>query len=210
MIYQDSFFKKRLRRKNIGKIVDSFLFFVYSLEVKWFDNQTIWNTKFFRAKILKGGSHSLSHSIEQINSYLVSIFNEVLDIEEDALRTSNFTDLSISEMHTLEAIGMYSEHTSSEVAKKLSITAGTLSVAINSLVKKDYVVRQRMENDRRVIKLGLTKKGKLVYRLHEKFHREMVKRTIEGMDDEEVEVLLRGLSNLHSFLFELVESIGKR
>lgn len=152
----------------------------------------------------------MSHSIDQINHYLVSIFNEVLDIEEDALRGSEFSDISISEMHTIEAIGLHSYHTSSEVAKKLTITAGTLSVAIRSLVNKGYVVRQRMEDDRRVIKLGLTKKGKLVYRLHNKFHREMVKRTIEGMEEDEVEVLLKGLKNLHSFLFELVENIEKR
>jgi DNA-binding MarR family transcriptional regulator len=141
---------------------------------------------------------------------LVSIFNEVLDIEEDALKGSEFSDISISEMHTIEAIDLYAEHTSSEVAKKLAITAGTLSVAIRSLVNKGYVVRQRMEDDRRVVKLGLTKKGKLVYRLHNKFHREMVKRTIEGMEEDEVEVLLKGLKNLHGFLFELVENIEKR
>ncbi len=152
----------------------------------------------------------MSHSIDQINQYLVSIFNEVLDIEEDALKGSEFSDISISEMHTIEAIDLYAEHTSSEVAKKLAITAGTLSVAIRSLVNKGYVVRQRMEDDRRVVKLGLTKKGKLVYRLHNKFHREMVKRTIEGMEEDEVEVLLKGLKNLHGFLFELVENIEKR
>ncbi|WP_373782086.1 MarR family winged helix-turn-helix transcriptional regulator [Jeotgalibaca porci] len=152
----------------------------------------------------------MSHSIDQINHYLVSIFNEVLDIEEDALKGSEFSDISISEMHTIEAIDLYAEHTSSEVAKKLAITAGTLSVAIRSLVNKGYVVRQRKEDDRRVVKLGLTKKGKLVYRLHNKFHREMVKRTIEGMEEDEVEVLLKGLKNLHGFLFELVENIEKR
>ncbi len=152
----------------------------------------------------------MSHSIDQINHYLVSIFNEVLDIEEDALKGSEFSDISISEMHTIEAIDLYAEHTSSEVAKKLAITAGTLSVAIRSLVNKGYVVRQRMEDDRRVVKLGLTQKGKLVYRLHNKFHREMVKRTIEGMEEDEVEVLLKGLKNLHGFLFELVENIEKR
>ena len=152
----------------------------------------------------------MSHSIDQINQYLVSIFNEVLDIEEDALKGSEFSDISISEMHTIEAIDLYAEHTSSEVAKKLAITAGTLSVAIRSLVNKGYVVRQRMEDDRRVVKLGLTKKGKLVYRLHNKFHREMVKRTIEGMEEDEVEVLLKGLKNLHGFLFELVKKKKKR
>lgn len=173
------------------------------LTIKLFEYRTNNNTK-------KGGNLTLSQSIDQINHYLVTIFNEVLDIEEDALQVSNFSDISISEMHTIEAIGLYGEHTSSEVAKKLNITAGTLSVAIRTLVNKDYVVRKRVEDDRRVIKLGLTKKGKLVYRLHDKFHREMVKRTIKGMEEEEVEVLLKGLKNLHSFLFELVENIEKR
>lgn len=173
------------------------------LTIKLFEYRTNNDTK-------KGGNLTLSQSIDQINHYLVTIFNEVLDIEEDALQVSNFSDISISEMHTIEAIGLYGEHTSSEVAKKLNITAGTLSVAIRTLVNKDYVVRKRVEDDRRVIKLGLTKKGKLVYRLHDKFHREMVKRTIKGMEEEEVEVLLKGLKNLHSFLFELVENIEKR
>ena len=38
----------------------------------------------------------------------------------------------------------------------------------------------------------------------------MVKRTITGMDDKEVDVLVKGLNNLHNFLFELVENIDKR
>ena len=42
--------------------------------------------------------------------------------------------------------------TSSEVAKELSITVGTLTVAINNLVKKGYVERLRSEDDRRVVK----------------------------------------------------------
>lgn len=152
----------------------------------------------------------MDHSIDKINSYLVAVFNEVLDIEEGALRVSTFSDLSIKEMHTVEAIGMYVEHTTSEVAKKLNITAGTLTVAINALVKKGYVERIRMEKDRRVVKLGLTKKGRLLYRLHDKFHREMVKNTIRDMEDQEVKVLLKGLNNLHGFLFGLVQNIKEQ
>ncbi|CZQ87334.1 helix turn helix multiple antibiotic resistance protein [Trichococcus palustris] len=152
----------------------------------------------------------MDHSIDKINSFLVAIFNEVLDIEEHALRVSTFSDLSIKEMHTVEAIGMYDHHTTSEVAKILNITAGTLTVAINSLVKKGYVERIRMKNDRRVVNLGLTKKGRLLYRLHDKFHREMVENTIHDMDNQEVEVLLKGLNNLHGFLFGLVQNIKEQ
>ena len=130
-------------------------------------------------------------NLETVNDYLVSVFNDILTIEESELKKSQFNDLSITEMHTIEAIGMYKKKTSSEVAKELSITVGTLTVAINNLVKKGYVERLRSEDDRRVVKLGLTKKGKLLFRVHQHFHREMVKNILKGMEQEEEQALLR-------------------
>ncbi|ALS01606.1 MarR family transcriptional regulator [Enterococcus silesiacus] len=141
-------------------------------------------------------------NLETVNDYLVSVFNDILTIEESELKKSQFNDLSITEMHTIEAIGMYKKKTSSEVAKELSITVGTLTVAINNLVKKGYVERIRSEDDRRVVKLGLTKKGKLLFRVHQHFHREMVKRILNGMDKAEEKALLKALKNLHDFLRE--------
>ena len=141
-------------------------------------------------------------NLETVNDYLVSVFNDILTIEESELKKSQFNDLSITEMHTIEAIGMYKKKTSSDVAKELSITVGTLTVAINNLVKKGYVERLRSEDDRRVVKLGLTKKGKLLFRVHQHFHREMVKNILKGMEQEEEQALLRALKNLHDFLQE--------
>jgi len=141
-------------------------------------------------------------NLETVNDYLVSVFNDILTIEESELKKSQFNDLSITEMHTIEAIGVYKKKTSSEVAKELSITVGTLTVAINNLVKKGYVERLRSEDDRRVVKLGLTKKGKLLFRVHQHFHREMVKNILKGMEQEEEQALLRALKNLHDFLQE--------
>ena len=138
--------------------------------------------------------------IDEINQYLVTIFNEVMTIEEDALKGSEFQDISIKEMHTIEAIGMYGQHTITQVANKLCVTVGTMTVAINNLEKKGYVERVRSKEDRRVVKLSLTNKGRLLYRLHDKFHRDMVKETIEEMNPEETVQLLKGLQNLHHFL----------
>ncbi|MHC5227248.1 fatty acid biosynthesis transcriptional regulator FabT [Enterococcus sp. LJL99] len=141
-------------------------------------------------------------NLETINDYLVNVFNDILTIEESELKKSRFKDLSITEMHTIEAIGMYKRKTSTEVARELSITVGTLTVAINNLVKKEYVERIRSEDDRRVVKLGLTKKGKLLYRIHQHFHREMVKNILAGMEKDEEKALLKALKNLHDFLQE--------
>ncbi|MGX7351912.1 MarR family transcriptional regulator [Enterococcus canis] len=139
-------------------------------------------------------------NLETVNDYLVSVFNDILTIEESELQKSQFKDLSIKEMHTIEAISMYKKKTMSEVAKELSITVGTLTVAVNNLVKKGYVERIRSEDDRRVVKLGLTKKGKLLYRVHQHFHREMVKNVLVNMDSAEEQALLKALKNLHDYL----------
>ena len=146
--------------------------------------------------------NTIEPNLETINDYLVSFFNDILVIEESELKKSEFNDLSITEMHTIEAIGMYKKKTTTEVAKELSITVGTLTIAINRLVKKEYVERIRSEDDRRVVKLALTKKGKLLFRVHQHFHREMVKGVLSQMDAEEEKALLKALKNLHSFLQE--------
>lgn len=89
---------------------------------------------------------------------MVDIFNDILTIEETALKKGAFSDLSVKEMHTIEAIGMYQPRTMTEVAQDLKITVGTLTTAINRLVKKGYVERNRIEDDRRIVQVQLTKK----------------------------------------------------
>ena len=134
-----------------------------------------------------------------LNELLVEIFDDILQIEEKALRHGTFSDLSVTEIHTLEAIGMYTQRTMSEVAQDLKITVGTLTTAINKLIKKEYVVRKRIEEDRRVVLVELTKKGKLAYRLHEKFHNDMIKATVEGLTEEEEKILISSLEKLNEF-----------
>ncbi|GAA0726389.1 MarR family transcriptional regulator [Clostridium malenominatum] len=141
----------------------------------------------------------MSKSINVLNELLVDIFNDILTIEQNALQSGEFKDLSVTEMHTIEAIGLYSKRTMSEVAMDLKITVGTLTTAINNLVKKGYVERNRCEKDRRIVYISLTKRGKLAYRIHEKFHKDMVKETISGLSEKEEEVLIDSLEKLNEF-----------
>ena len=137
-----------------------------------------------------------------LNELLVHLFDDILKIEEKTLQSGALKDLSVTELHTIEAIGMYSERTMSEVAQDLKITVGTLTTAINKLIKKEYVERKRIEEDRRVVLVKLTKKGKLAYRLHEKFHNDMIKETINGLSDEEENILISALEKVNSFFKE--------
>jgi DNA-binding MarR family transcriptional regulator len=127
---------------------------------------------------------------------LAKTLRQVLAIEEHEIKKGPLKDLSISEIHTIEAIGMYSAKTMSQLATALSISIGAVTATINNLVKKGYVIRERDESDRRLVKVSLTKPGKIAYRIHEKFHLDMVKKVMQGLADRE-RILIASLEKLH-------------
>lgn len=138
----------------------------------------------------------------RVNELLVRIFDEIQVTEQKALQVGNFGELSVVEMHTLEGIGLYDSKTMTETATELSITTGTLTVAIDKLVKKGYVDRQRDTQDKRIVRIRLTRKGKLAYRLHLKFHTLLVDRIKQQLAESERNLLLRVLSSVAYFIQE--------
>ena len=143
-----------------------------------------------------------AESKEVLNELLVKMFNDILKIEERALRAGEFTDLTVTEMHIIEAIGIEKEKTMSEIANELDITVGTLTTAINRLIKKEYVNRRRIEEDRRVVLVMLTDNGKRAFESHAKFHSDMIKGVLNGLETEEEVILVRSLKKLVTFFEE--------
>ncbi|MDO5390877.1 MAG: MarR family transcriptional regulator [Eubacteriales bacterium] len=140
----------------------------------------------------------MSH-YETINDILVNLFNEIWDIEEKALITEQFKDISVNDMHIMEAIGIEKPKNMSSVARLIDVTVGTLTIAINNLVKKGYVMRVRSEEDRRVVLISLSEKGKAAYEHHRRFHQKMVEAVLEDLNQEETLVLTNALKKLSSF-----------
>lgn len=133
---------------------------------------------------------------------MLRIFDNVLLTEEKALSKGYFSNLSIAELHTLEAIGPYDARTMSETAARLGITTGTLTVAIDRLVRKAYVERYRDMKDRRVVRIRLTRQGKLAYRMHAKFHTLLVRRLLDPLDESEKQRLVSLVKNIDEFIAE--------
>lgn len=136
---------------------------------------------------------------KQINDVIVSLLNSVLKVEEQALKESANVDLSITEIHTLEAIGIGKTKTMTQVAGALKISVSTLTIAINKLVKKGYVDRNRMPEDRRIVRIFLTEKGVEVVKEHQAFHMHMVEEMTEELSDTQSDLLLNSLEILKDF-----------
>lgn len=137
-----------------------------------------------------------------INRALVSLVNEIWELEGKAIITEEFADITNNDMHIIEAIGTSAGKNMTAVAKRLNITMGSLTTSMNSLVKKAYVERCRSEKDRRVVYVKLTEKGKAAYRHHENYHAQMTQAVMDHLDKEELDVLVKTLNVLSKFFRE--------
>ncbi len=138
-------------------------------------------------------------SFNTMNEVLVNLFRDIMDIEQKAIITEEFKDITNNDMHVIEAIGTGEPKNMSAIAKKLSVTVGTLTIAMNSLVKKGYVFRERGSEDRRIVYISLTDRGKAAYEHHARFHKAMIDSVSEGLSPEELELLVRTLTKLNQW-----------
>ena len=134
-----------------------------------------------------------------LNEVLVNLFRDVMDIEQKAIITEEFQDITNNDMHIIEAIGMNEPKNMSTIARENSVTVGTLTVAMNSLVKKGYVLRERGKEDRRVVYISLTERGRAAYVHHARFHKAMIDSISDELTSEEMELLIKTLTKLNKW-----------
>ena len=138
---------------------------------------------------------------EVINDVLVHLFNEIMELEEQAIITEDYKDITNNDMHIIEAVGL-GGNKMSDIAAKLNITVGSLTTSMNSLVKKGYVVRERGQEDRRVVYISLSDRGRKAFEHHARFHREMIDGVTGDLSEEEMQVLVKALSRLDGWFRE--------
>ena len=134
-----------------------------------------------------------------LNDLLVGLFRSITTIEEQSICTGEYRNMTTNDMHVIEAIGTGTPRNMTAVARALGVTTGTLTISMNSLVKKGYVERVRSEEDRRVVLVSLTAKGKRAFEHHEKLHREMIRHVVEMLNEDEKRVLEKSLEGLNGF-----------
>lgn len=145
---------------------------------------------------------------QELNELLNEAFWSVLKLEEEAAKLATQGNLSISELHLLEAAAKDEEHGRriSELAADLKITLASVTIAVNKLVKKGYVEKIRSEQDARQVFVKLTKMGRKVNAGHAYFHENMIRTMSQDMDSEDKEILVRAMKNLNQFFKRKLEA----
>ena len=139
---------------------------------------------------------------QTLNELLVRIFKDIMEIEGRCLIRGEFSDLTYNDFHVIEAIGMQEPKSMKMVAKLMDVTTGTLTKAMDGLTEKGYVIRERSKQDKRIVWVYLTEKGKAAFLHHEEFHRDMIQSAKGELNEQETTVLIYALAKLIDYFKE--------
>lgn len=144
----------------------------------------------------------MSQRSDMINQVLVHLFNDLLRIEENTLHREG-VGLSMREVHIIEAVCAADEesNTMTSLADKLRVTVGSVTVAVATLERKGYLIRQRSKEDRRRVHVLPTDAALAVEQVHRDYHRRMTQAVMEAVPEEQLDVFVQGLGAVNNYFY---------
>lgn len=125
-------------------------------------------------------------SVELLSHQFTEFYDKLSSWEYSIVKGSG---LSPAQMHTVEVIGRKQNMRMKELAERLGVTTGTLTVGVDKLEKMGLVERKPHEKDRRSWLIVLTDKGKLIYEQHHRFHQEFTREISRDLSNDEIKTL---------------------
>lgn len=100
----------------------------------------------------------------RLSEELLEAFEAVRKIEENSLNAAHGSSISPSESNLIEAVARGGERgvTISQIAAELSITLASVTVGVNKLVHKGFLVKEKGAEDGRMVFVKLTREGRKV------------------------------------------------
>ena len=122
-------------------------------------------------------------SIKDVARQIVEFYDRLSNWEHEVVRDS---DLTPGQMHAIEIIGHDKSLRMKELAEKLGVTTGTLTVTVDRLERKGLIERQPHETDRRSYRVVLTKTGQEHFTRHHQFHLELTEELVATLSADEL------------------------
>lgn len=110
--------------------------------------------------------------------------------------------LTTNEIHIINAIGQ-DKITMNDLADRLDITMGTISVSVNKLEKKKFIYREKSTQDKRKIYVALTKKGEVAYNFSGDFNVSIIEKATEKIDKKDLKTFYEVFKKMTINLYEI-------
>ena len=128
--------------------------------------------------------------------------NAVYRSINNVLKTKVHNDITTDQFSTLHFVLENGPCTSTEIANVFGIGKSAVTAQINRLFDKELIRRERDDNDRRVIYLTVTEKGKEFVDYTEKELHSFIGRHLSNFNQEEIQQFISSLEKLAELMEE--------
>jgi len=123
--------------------------------------------------------------ITKLSHLLVEFYEKMSSWEHDVVKNSG---LSPAQMHAIEIVGNTVSLPMKELAGKLGVTTGTLTVMVDRLEEQRLLQRMPHEKDRRSWLVELTDKGRMHFHQHHQYHLRLTEEITATLSAEQQEI----------------------
>jgi len=123
---------------------------------------------------------------ERLSQLLIEFYEKLSSWEHEVVKESG---LSTAQMHAVEIIGHHGNLRMKEVAEKMGITTGSLTVMVDRMELNGLVERQAHPQDRRSYVMALTRKGERLRAQHHQLHLGLTREITATLGDDEISLL---------------------
>ncbi len=134
------------------------------------------------------------NDIESLSALIIEFYERLSSWEHDVVRDSGLT---LPQMHTLEILGQHPAMRMKDLAAKMGVTTGTLTMTVDRLEKRGLVAREHNETDRRSILVTLTADGRSQFATHHGLHLGLTRELAASLSEAELQCLRSVLAKIN-------------
>lgn len=131
--------------------------------------------------------------VETLAQQIIEFYEKLSSWENAVVKGSELTP---GQMHAIEIIGHEKSLRMKELAGKMGVTTGTLTVTVDKLERMGLLERRPHESDRRSYRVVLTEEGQKHFASHHQYHIKLTEEIAAALSIDELETLGRVLDKV--------------
>jgi len=110
-------------------------------------------------------------------------------------------DINFPEIFVLRQLSSNEKPTMSELGKSISMDLSTLTRTVDKLIKKEFAARKRDPEDRRMVRVAITAKGRKTISRFEEQRKKKIESILRQMTSQERRDVLNIFKTLHARIY---------
>ena len=144
-----------------------------------------------------------------VTDAMLTLFQRMTTYETMMLSQTEEMDISVSEARFLWKLGARSK-TLTALSDEMELTLPSVTVAVQKLQRKGYVLKERSTEDGRVIFVSLTPKGERIASIYHYVQENAARGALVGFTEEEKAAFVSALSKVMEYLKERIEKLEEK